>query len=77
MREKGEANLKPSTAAPDVKSVEQEAIKTQMEELAKADDTKLKAGQVKEVTVNMGTKAVAKVMFRRRKLLQSKRRRKA
>ena len=57
--EKGEANFKPSAAAPDVKGVEQEAIKTQMEELAKADDTKLKAGQVKEVTVNMETKAVA------------------
>ena len=57
--EKGEANFKPSAAAPDVKGVEQEAIKTQMEELAKADDTKLKAGQVKEATVNMETKAVA------------------
>nr|WP_155959639.1 DUF6273 domain-containing protein [[Eubacterium] cellulosolvens] len=57
--EKGEADFKPNAAAPDVKGVEQEAIKSQMEDLAKADDTKLKAGQVKDVTVGMETKAVA------------------
>jgi hypothetical protein len=39
--------------------VEQAAIKGQMEDLAKADDTKLKDGQVKEVIVKMETKAVA------------------